>query len=122
MESLGEVERIVVASPDLIEAYGKPKTPQDLSDMPCVSLEPFEGGRIPLIDEKGKAVVVSPLVKMATNSIFALRQAALAGMGTAILPRWFTTDELKTQRLIDFLPQWYAPKLTIHVASRSGRY
>lgn len=31
-------------------------------------------------------------------------------------------EDLQSQKLVDLLPQWRAPKLTIHVASLPGRY
>lgn len=122
VESLGQVERMVVATPKFLEAHGTIKTPTDLEKLPCVALEPFEGGRIPLTNSQGKTVIVLPLVRMTTNNIFALCKATLAGIGISVLPRWFIEEDLQSQKLVDLLPQWRAPKLTIHVASLPGRY
>ena len=122
VEPLGQVERLVVVTPELLEEYGKLKTPTDLEKLPCVALEPFEGGRIPLTNLQGKTVMVLPYVRMTTNNIFALRKATLAGIGISVLPRWFIEEDLQSQKLVDLLPHWRAPKLTIHVASLSGRY
>ncbi|NEQ46716.1 MAG: LysR family transcriptional regulator [Leptolyngbya sp. SIOISBB] len=122
VEPLGQVERLVVASPQLLQTARPPKTPTALAKLPCVALAPFEGGQIPLTHQTGKTVVVSPAVKMVTNNIFALRQATLAGVGISVLPRWFITKELADQQLIDLLPHWRAPTLTIHVASLADRH
>lgn len=122
VEPLGQVERIVVAAPNLLETYDHPKTLAALGKLPCVALSPFEGGQIPLTNRKGKTVVVSPSVKMTTNNIFSLRQATLAGVGISVMPRWFIAEALKNQLLIDCLPEWRAPKLTIHVASLPDRH
>jgi DNA-binding transcriptional LysR family regulator len=122
VEPLGQVERLVVAIPGLLEAHGTIKTPTDLEKLPCVALEPFEGGRIPLTNSQGKTAMVLPFVRMTTNNIFALRKATLAGIGISVLPRWFIEEDLQSQNLVDLLPQWRAPKLTIHVASLPGRY
>ncbi|MEL6556171.1 MAG: LysR family transcriptional regulator [Cyanobacteria bacterium J06621_11] len=122
IEPLGDVERIVVASPDLLKKYGFPKTPAASKKLPCVALDPFEGEQIPLINQTGKTTIVSPVVKMTTNNIFSLRQATLAGVGIAVMPRWFIAEALKNQQLIDFLPSWRAPRLTIYVASLDNRH
>lgn len=122
IEPLGQVERLVVASPALLQTHRPPKTPKALATLPCVALSPFEGGQIPLTHSTGKTVVISPTVKMVTNNIFALRQATLAGVGISVLPRWFITNELEDQQLIDLLPGWRAPQLTIHMASRRDRH
>ncbi|MFQ4138109.1 LysR family transcriptional regulator [Nodosilinea sp. PGN35] len=122
IEPLGRVERLMVAAPELLEAYRQPKSPSDLEIWPCVALEPFEGGRIPLSKSSGKTIVVSLSVRLVTNNIFALHRAVLAGLGIAVLPRWFIEEDLNHGRLIDLLPQWRAPKLPIHVASLSKSY
>lgn len=122
VEPLGEVERIAVASPQLLKINGKIKAPSNLENLPCVALEPFEGKRIPLTNTKGKTIVVTPPARMTTNNISAVRQAVLAGLGWAILPRWFIQEELNEQQLINLLPTWSAPKLTIRVASLPGRH
>ena len=122
VEPLGQVERMVVAAPVLMESYGKLSSPKRLAQLPCVALSPFEGGRIPLANEQGKTVIVSPQVRMMTNNISAVRQATLAGLGFSVMPRWFVEQLLEQQRLVDVLPKWRAPRLTIHVASLPGRY
>ena len=120
VERLGQVERIVVATPALL-ADKVLKGPTDLAQLSCVALKPFEGQQIPLTNTKGKTVVVSPPVRMTTNNIFALHKATLAGLGLSILPRWFVEEDLKHQTLVDVLPQWRAPRLTIHAALLPGR-
>lgn len=121
VEPLGQVERIVVATPALFATGNIPKSPTDLTQFPWVALEPFEGQQIPLTNPKGKTVVISPPVRMTTNNIFALHKATLAGLGLAILPRWFIEDDLNHQMLVDVLPPWRAPRLTIHAALLPGR-
>lgn len=122
IEPLGQVERMMVAIPDLITAYGLPKTPTALEKLPCVALEPFEGGQIPLKSAAGKTAIIQPTVRMSTNNIFALHRATLAGLGMSVMPRWFIREDLKNGQLVDLLPSWRAPKLTIHLASLPGRH
>ena len=122
VEPLGQAERIVVASPQFLEAYAACKTPQQLKKLPCLALEPFEGGRIPLTNDSERTTWISPAVRMKTNNIFALRQAAIAGLGFAVMPRWLIADELASGELVDFIPEWRAPKLTIYAASFQERH
>ncbi|NER81944.1 MAG: LysR family transcriptional regulator [Leptolyngbya sp. SIO1D8] len=122
VEPLGQVERMVVSSPQLLQTHSQPKTPKAMERLPFVSLAPFEGDRIPLVNSQGKQVVVSPATRMTTNSIMALRKATLAGLGASVLPRWFIEEDLAQQKLVDLLPKWRAPRLTIHIATLPGRY
>ncbi|MEM8505628.1 MAG: LysR family transcriptional regulator [Cyanobacteria bacterium P01_D01_bin.1] len=121
-EPLCKVERLAVAAPALLKSYRKFNSPAVLAELPCVALSPFEGGRIPLTNTKGKTVTVAPSVRMATNNIFAVRQATLAGLGFSVMPRWFVAKALERQQLVDVLPSWRAPRLTINVASLPGRH
>lgn len=122
VESLGQVERLAVAAPELLETYGSPRSPRDVEDLPWVALAPFEGGHISLSQQSGKSVDVAPLVRLTTNNIYALYRAAIAGIGVAILPRWFIEKDLEAGRLIDLLPRWRAPTLPVQVASLSKSY
>lgn len=121
VDPIGQVERMVVATPEFVATHAQPKTPEAVEKLPCVALSPFEGDRIPLTHQTGKGVVISPMARLTTNNIFALRQATLAGLGACVMPRWFIESELNAQQLVDLLPQWRAPKLTIHLASLPGR-
>lgn len=121
VQPLGEVERLIVASPDLV-ASERIKAPQDLADLPCVALEPYEGGNIELTNRHGKRQRIAPAVRMSTNNIFALHRAALQGVGIAVLPKWFIHEDLRGGRLIDLLPHWRAATLQLNVAYQSTRY
>lgn len=122
VEPLGQVERMVVAAPGLLGEQGKPKTPAALEKLPFVTLTPFEGGQIPLTNAKGKQVMIAPSARMTTNSITALRKTTLAGLGASVMPRWFIEEDLTQEHLVDLLPPWRAPKLTVYVASLPGRH
>jgi DNA-binding transcriptional LysR family regulator len=122
VEPLGTVERMVVAAPELIQTYSRPKTPNNLEKLPFVALEPFERKQIPLIHTQGRQAIISPPVRMMTNNISALREATLAGLGAAVMPRWFIEADLHDQRLLDVLPDWRAPTLAIQVAFLPGRH
>ena len=117
---LGRVERLIVGTPGL--AGGRPlRTPGDLADLPCAALTPFDAGRIPLSTAKGDGAMVTASVAFATDTIVAAHAAALQGIGYAVLPRWLVAEELLAGRLVDLLPGWRAPSLTINAAYRPAR-
>lgn len=118
---LGGVERLVVAAPGLA-APGDIQSPDDLSGLPCAALDPFEGGRITLSAHDGGQARISPDVSFSTNNIFALHRAALLGAGFAVMPRWFVEADLGAGRLVDLLPAWRAPRLTVSAAFLPARH
>ncbi|MEO1080322.1 MAG: LysR family transcriptional regulator [Pseudomonadota bacterium] len=117
---VGRVERLLVAAPQLLPGSGRGLTPGRVEGLPMVSLDPFEGARVPLSDGKRERLL-TPDVRMRTNNIFALKEAALAGIGMAILPKWFIAQELREGHLVDLLPRWRAPWLDIQVAYLPAR-
>jgi len=122
VRAIGNAERLVTCSPKLTKDKAPPASPKDLDGLPFVGLTPFEGGRIPLQRKGSRAIALEPALRLQTNNIFALKQAALAGLGACVLPRWFIDSELKKGRLIDPLPQWRAPTLPIHMAYLPSRH
>ncbi|MEM6782834.1 MAG: LysR family transcriptional regulator [Bacteroidota bacterium] len=118
---LGRVERLLVAAPVLLGDQ-RIEHPRDLAQVAAVALAPFEGGALPLASEEGERTLLRPPVAMATNNIVALHAAARAGVGMAVLPRWFVRDDLDAGRLQDLLPAWRAPSLDINVAYAPGRH
>lgn len=124
VRQLGTVERLLVAAPELhwheSNGHFSFHEPAQLTDMPLVALQPFEGKRIPLKHKDGNEMKFAGKTAMISNNIFAVKEAALMGLGCAVLPRWFISDELASGRLVDILPDWRAPTLTVNVAYLSG--
>ncbi|NIA70556.1 LysR family transcriptional regulator [Pelagibius litoralis] len=120
VRSLGRVERLVVAAPDLIKGR-RISAPADLAELPCAALAPFEAASIPLTRADGTVETVDASVALATNNIFAAHKAAQLGIGYAVMPRWFVEGELKAGDLIDVLPGWRAKPLTINAAYLPSR-
>ncbi|MDJ0919325.1 MAG: LysR family transcriptional regulator [Woeseiaceae bacterium] len=122
VRSLGAVERLLVASRSFITQHGMPENPKAAERLPLAALEPFEGQQIPLVQGEKRTATIRPEPRMRTNNIFALKEAALMGLGMAVMPRWFVAPELKSGELIDILPTWRAPSLDVHVAYLPGRH
>ncbi len=108
----GQVERMIVAAPTLTDTAAI-SAPKDLGYLPCVALGPFEGHRVPLHHGGGASETVVGAPAMTTNNIFTARKAAQMGIGFAVMPKWFVADDLQSGTLVDVLPKWRAPGLTI---------
>ena len=118
---LARVERLIVAAASLAGRY-EVRSPSDIERLPFAALGPFDGAEITLRSTSGRIRHINPDVAMSTNNIFALHRAALTGAGAVVLPRWFVNDDLKAGRLVDMLPDWRAPILTINIAYLPGRH
>ncbi len=115
VRELALVERIVVAIPDL-DLDGSTK----LQDLPWLSLGPYEADNIELIDESGKKTSFNLSPRLRSNNIFSVLEAALAGVGLAIMPRWLVADHLQAGVLIEAVPELRARPLPINIALAAG--
>lgn len=131
---LGPVERRLVASPEYIDRRGTPKTPAQLErhDL-CVGIgraaELVAGRAAPpaprvvaagdaqrrpsfeLFGPDRASVVISNRPRLSVNDHVQLREAALAGVGIALLPVLACRRELEAGRLCVVLEDW-APSVT----------
>lgn len=99
----------MVASPAYIAARGAPRTLQDLADHDCViSAQPGGHATWRLVGPEGEEEV-QVAGRFSGNTAQALRKAAVAGLGIALLPPVMARLEVETGALIPVLPQ-YQPK------------
>jgi DNA-binding transcriptional LysR family regulator len=109
---LGEVETVIVGSPDYLRRHGTPKTPADLRRHAV--LRHLRGGRpAPLYFADGTSLPVDG--PLDTDDPGALRQAALAGVGLACLLRAGVEDDLGVRRLERVLADAPTPRLPLNV-------
>ena len=101
---------MLVASRAYLRRHGAPQHPTELTthnclhyprsqDNPAWTLEP----RGP---EGGERVTVQVRGSLAANNSEALRDAALAGLGIALLPDFTAHMALQSGKLVEVLPQW----------------
>lgn len=97
----------MVASPAYIAARGAPATLQDLADHDCVT-SPHPSGRTlwRLAGPGGAKEEVQVTGRFSGNTAQALRKAALAGLGIALLPPTMARLDLEAGRLVPVLPQY----------------
>jgi DNA-binding transcriptional LysR family regulator len=105
---VGEVAWLLAASPTWLEAAGWPREPEDLALHPGLCywrenadnqwrLAPADGGARRQVRVAGRYHVDNPE---------AVAEAALAGLGIAMLPDYLCTAALREGRLVRVLPDW----------------
>ena len=97
----------MVASPAYIAARGTPATLQDLANHDCIT-SPHPSGRTVwrLAGPDGAEEEVQVAGRFTGNTAQALRKAALAGLGVALLPPTMARLDLEAGRLVRVLPQY----------------
>ena len=112
----------LVASPDYIAAHGEPETPADLVNHRCLSYGHTTSLQRWQLTENGEPVSVSVTACMSSNNGDVLRDAAVKGIGIAILPTFIVGQDLRAGRLKLVLPKNCPPDLTIHALYAPNRY
>ena len=111
---IAEVPRRIVATPELLARSTPLQTLEQLAALPWLSLSTFYRTEITLkhqADGQSRTVTISP--RLYSDSIYAIRKAALAGMGVGLVSSWLVEEDLAAGRLQEPLPEWQAPPLPV---------
>ncbi|MDC0740716.1 LysR substrate-binding domain-containing protein [Polyangium sp. rjm3] len=120
---LAEVPRIVVASPKLFGERPFPREPDDLAALPWLALQTFYRNEVALVrkaDGVTRRFAIRP--RLSTDSLYALRNAILSGLGVGIVSAWMVTDDLEQGRIRHLAPGWEAPRLPVHLVYPYARF
>lgn len=116
LRELARVERLIVGTPECLARHAD----MGVDALPWLALGPFEGNRIELFDdaERLRSFSVTPI--LASDNIFAIYEAAMQGLGVAIMPRWFVASDLAAGNLVDAAPGLRAARLPVNLALAPG--
>ena len=120
---LAEVPRIVVAAPALVAGLPPVREPADLALLPWLALRPYYRSELVLSATDGGRMTRVPIApRMITDSLYALRTAAVAGVGAAIASAWLVADDLAQGRLVHIAPRWRAAPLPVYLVYPQARF
>lgn len=118
---LGHTKDVLVASPALLAASIDPAGPGDLGGWPTLSV-PSDGERHVWTLKNGPATAeIAHEPRLATADMFALKRAALDGVGVTLLPEIICRDELQNGLLKVVLPEWTCAVSEIQAAFPTRR-
>lgn len=118
VKTLGTAGRILVASPDFVQTHGAPSCLEDLGHYDVVAqLSDQPDGSIlwRLSDRNGSMLGVKPNPRLVSTDLRVLHQAALHGIGIALLPTPIVNEALCSRALVQVLPEWTASEHLIHL-------
>lgn len=98
-----DIKHQVYASPELIKLHGVPATPEALRLLPCVVDTNMPNHTSWRFGQQGRPVLVHVAGPARVNSPVASMQAALAGLGFAILPAYLAAPHVAAGRLVAVL-------------------
>ena len=109
--TLCSTRSVLVATRSYLRRRGVPATPSDLVDHNCLhyrraheapawTFEPLSPNK------EAERVTVPVFGSLSANNSEALRDAALSGLGVALLPDFSAQASLQQNKLVQVLPQW----------------
>ncbi|MGF1691434.1 LysR family transcriptional regulator [Photobacterium kagoshimensis] len=112
--TIGESQRILVASPCYLAQQGMPHNPEELAlHARLASVPEFEWALTSTQDKQ--TVWLNSPVRMAIADLNSIKQAAINGLGIACLPNYVVADAINTQQLTTMMPDWYSPPRPIYM-------
>jgi len=117
---LCEYEMVLAGSAAYFAERGTPNTPAELKEHDCI-LETH-------LSRPGEWQLSKDLVvpvtrsRLTSNSVRVTRQAILAGMGIAFLPRFLLQQDIAEKRVVTILPGHVSAKLPLYLIFPKGHY
>lgn len=108
-QRLADTRFIVVASPDYLMEYPAPNHPKELCHHNCLTYQSRQRDYSSWSFKKqDDALIVTVAGNYRVDLAEAVRDAAISGWGVAYLATYLLTDEIRTGKLIQVLPNWQA--------------
>jgi DNA-binding transcriptional LysR family regulator len=120
--NLGLSHFVLVASPRYLKKHGRPRSPQDLTKHDCLIFGVGAQPRVWHLTQGNEASEVKLTPKLSVNDLDILQNAAIGGVGVALLPDFRCVEDLRAKRLELVLPNWHAPSQPVHAVYPTGRH
>jgi DNA-binding transcriptional LysR family regulator len=120
---LAEVPRIVVAAPAVLQGGPPPHDTAGLAALPWLALRTYYRNELTLRHtDTGESQTFAIHPRVSTDSLYALRSAALLGLGACVGSAWLLSDDIQQGRLVHIAPQWLAAPLPVYLTYPYARY
>lgn len=119
---LGVMNYGLFASEEYLFQRGIPRAPGDLVSHEVLA---FAGGSHQptwALSREGHSTRVELQPRLKANNVFALRKAAIRGLGVAQLPWVIAESSVKAGELVPIMTEWTMPSVPIHAVYASARY
>ncbi len=119
---LGDIERVVVAAPEYLQARGAPRSPADLVRHDCLFFGTSLRGNVWTLHASGRSVDVKVSGRLVVNEPDMLHAVTLQGAGVALLPGLQCGEDLASGRLQRVLPDWSSAGAPVHAVYPPTRH
>jgi DNA-binding transcriptional LysR family regulator len=121
VRKLALVERIVVAAPTYISAYGVPANPAELAQHDCIVQHGSFGSESWRFIRNETVTSVNIRARLWINSAPGVLAAAVAGLGIALGTQVMVGEEMRTGKLIQLLDEYRLEPAEVYAVFPAGR-
>ncbi|MGO8063416.1 LysR family transcriptional regulator [Rhizobium johnstonii] len=119
MRSLGVSTRILVASPQLASTIASTEQLATMATLATTDASDDQEWHLEADDGRKQIIRVEP--RLGCEDMATVREAAIDGLGVAILPDHLCRDALQAGRLVRVLPAWRGVRGTVHLVFTTRR-
>lgn len=121
VRNLGEATDILVASNGFFDTLPRPATPEALAQLPTLSWFSSGSRFMWSLTDGRRSIELAHQPRLVAEDMFSLRDAALQGVGVALLPRRICHADVRAGRLEQVLPAWTSPRAHVQAVFTSRR-
>lgn len=118
---VGDMQRVVVGSPQYLKKRGRPQKPSDLADHDIIRFTGAGAGVDWRFKERGRDIRITQAARYVTNSADAAVQYAEQGGGLAMVLCYQAADGVAKRRLDIVLSDYEPPAMPIHIVYPTTR-
>lgn len=118
---VGEVRRVVCASPDYLARRGQPRRPAEIAQHDVIAFAPVSMPNDWTFAAASGIETLRPPARLVVNTADVAIAAAVAGHGLARVLSYQIADELRSGALKIVLAEFELPPLPIHLVHAAGR-
>ncbi|XGC81993.1 LysR family transcriptional regulator [Bdellovibrio bacteriovorus] len=116
-KKIGEVILVPVASPSYLKKKEKIRTPKDLENHDCLTLNEQNLISKWTLKNESKTALLKIKPRISSNQMTSLLNMAIAGAGIALVPQFICRQAVQDGTLNYALPGWSSSGLQVHLVS-----
>jgi DNA-binding transcriptional LysR family regulator len=119
---VGEIRRVVCASPAYLKSRGTPKSPDDLLSHDCISYPPIQLPNIWRFQRDQTDYAVPVRSRLVVSNAEAAYDAACAGIGITVVFSYQVTDAIGSGQLTSLLADFQPPPVPVSFVYSPNRF
>lgn len=119
---VGEIHRVVCASPAYLQVRGMPKSPDDLSTHDCISYPPLQSPSTWRFKRGQTEYAVPVRSRFIASNLESAFDAARAGIGITVVFSYLVADPLRSGELVALLQDFQPPPQPVNFVYSPNRF